>query len=86
MGYIDDKEMENGSADNYPLEIGSNTFIPGFEEQIIGMKVGEEKEIKVTFPENYGAKEIAGKEAKFKVILKKIQEKKVPEIDDELAK
>jgi trigger factor len=86
VGYIDDKEMENGSADNYPLEIGSNTFIPGFEEQIIGMKVGEEKEIKVTFPENYGAKEIAGKEAKFKVTLKKIQEKKVPEIDDELAK
>ena len=86
VGYIDDKEMENGSADNYPLEIGSNTFIPGFEEQIIGMKVGEEKEIKVAFPENYGAKEIAGKEAKFKVILKKIQEKKVPEIDDELAK
>jgi len=86
VGYIDDKEMENGSADNYPLEIGSNTFIPGFEEQIIGMKVGEEKEIKVAFPENYGAKEIAGKEAKFKVTLKKIQEKKVPEIDDELAK
>ena len=76
VGYIDDKEMENGSADNYPLEIGSNTFIPGFEEQIIGMKVGEEKEIKVAFPENYGAKEIAGKEAKFKVTLKKIQEKK----------
>ncbi len=86
VGYIDDKEMENGSADNYPLEIGSNTFIPEFEEQIIGMKVGEEKEIKVAFPENYGAKEIAGKEAKFKVTLKKIQEKKVPEIDDELAK
>ena len=85
-GFIDGKEMENGAADNYPLEIGSNSFIPGFEEQIIGMKVGEEKEIKVTFPEEYQAKEIAGKEATFKVTLKEIQEKKVPEIDDELAK
>jgi len=85
-GFIDGKEMENGAADNYPLEIGSNSFIPGFEEQIVGMKVGEEKEIKVTFPEEYGAKEIAGKEATFKVKLNKIQEKKVPEIDDELAK
>jgi trigger factor len=86
VGYIDDKEMENGSADNYPLEVGSNTFIPGFEEQLVGMKVGEEKEIKVTFPENYGAKEIAGKEATFKVKLNKIQEKKIPEINDDLAK
>jgi len=85
-GFIDGKEMENGAADNYPLEIGSNSFIPGFEEQIIGMKVGEEKEVKVTFPEEYQAKEIAGKEATFKVKLKEIQEKKVPEIDDELAK
>jgi trigger factor len=85
-GFIDGKEMENGSADNYPLEIGSDTFIPGFEEQLVGMKVGEEKEIKVTFPENYGAKEIAGKEATFKVKLNKIQEKKTPEVNDELAK
>ena len=86
VGYIDGKEMENGSADNYALEIGSETFIPGFEEQLVGMKVGEEKEIKVTFPENYGAKEIAGKEATFKVKLNKIQEKKIPEINDDLAK
>ena len=85
-GFIDGKKMENGTADNYPLEIGSNSFIPGFEEQITGMKVGEEKEIKVTFPEQYHAKEIAGKEATFKVKLKEIQEKKAPEIDDELAK
>ena len=85
-GFIDNKEMENGAADNYPLEIGSNSFIPGFEEQIIGMKIGEEKEIKVNFPEEYGAKEIAGKEATFKVTLKKIQEKQTPEINDELAK
>ena len=86
VGYIDGKEMENGSADNYALEIGSETFIPGFEEQLVGMKVGEEKEIKVTFPENYGAKEIAGKEATFKVKLNKIQEKKIPEVNDDLAK
>ena len=85
-GFIDGKEMENGMATDYPLELGSNSFIPGFEEQIVGMKVGEEKEIKVTFPEEYGAKEIAGKEATFKVKLKKIQEKQVPEITDDLAK
>ena len=85
-GFIDGEEMENGAADNYPLELGSNSFIPGFEEQIVGMKVGEEKEIKVTFPEEYGAKEIAGKEATFKVTLKKIQEKQIPELNDDLAK
>ena len=86
VGYIDGKEMENGSADNYPLELGSNSFIPGFEEQIVGMKVGEEKEIKVKFPEEYGAKEIAGKEATFKVKLNELREKKMPQINDELAK
>ena len=86
IGYIDGKEMENGEANDYPLELGSNSFIPGFEDQVVGMKVGEEKEIKVTFPENYQAKEIAGKEATFKVKLKEIRAKQVPEIDDELAK
>jgi len=86
IGYIDGKEMENGEANDYPLELGSNTFIPGFEDQVVGMKVGEEKEIKVTFPESYHAKEIAGKEATFKVKLKEIRQKQVPEIDDELAK
>jgi trigger factor len=86
IGYIDDKEMENGEANDYPLELGSNTFIPGFEDQIIGMKVGEEKEIKVTFPKEYQAKELAEKEATFKVKLKEIRAKKVPEINDELAK
>jgi len=85
-GFIDGEEMENGSATDYPLELGSNSFIPGFEEQIVGMKVGESKKIKVTFPENYGAKEIAGKEAEFEVTLKKIQEKTPAEINDELAK
>jgi trigger factor len=85
-GYIDGEKMENGSANDYPLELGSNSFIPGFEEQIVGMKVGEEKEITVKFPEEYGAKEIAGKDATFKVTLKKIQEKKTPEVNDDLAK
>ena len=85
-GYIDGEKMENGSAEAYPLEIGSNSFIPGFEDQLIGMKVGESKRIKVTFPENYGAKEIAGKEAEFDVTLQEIQEKVPAEINDELAK
>ncbi len=85
-GYIDGEKMENGSGEDYPLELGSGSFIPGFEEQIEGMKVGETKKIKVTFPENYGAKEIAGKEAEFEVTLQEIQEKVPAKIDDELAK
>ena len=85
-GYIDGEKMENGSAEAYPLEIGSNSFIEGFEEQLVGMKVGESKRIKVTFPENYGAKEIAGKDAEFDVTLQEIQEKVPAEINDELAK
>ena len=84
-GYVDGKEMENGSATSYPLELGSGSFIPGFEEQIEGMKVGESKRIKVTFPENY-VKELAGKEAEFDVTLQEIQEKIPAEINDELAK
>jgi len=84
-GYVDGKEMENGSAEDYPLELGSGAFVPGFEEQIEGMKVGESKKIKVTFPENY-VKELAGKEAEFEVTLQEIQEKKPAEINDELAK
>ena len=85
-GYIDSKPMENGSAESYPLEIGSGSFIEGFEDQLIGMKVGESKKIKVKFPENYGAKEIAGKEAEFDVTLQEIQEKVPAEINDDLAK
>ena len=85
-GYIDGEKMQNGSAEAYALEIGSNSFIPGFEEQLVGMKVGESKRIKVTFPENYSAKEIAGKEAEFDIILQEIQEKVPAEINDELAK
>jgi len=84
-GYVDGKEMENGSAESYPLELGSGSFIPGFEEQIEGMKIGETKRIKVTFPENY-APELAGKDAEFDVTLQEIQEKVPAEINDELAK
>ena len=84
-GYVDGKEMANGSATSYPLELGSGSFIPGFEEQIEGMKVGETKRIKVKFPENY-VKELAGKEAEFDVTLQEIQEKVPAEINDELAK
>ena len=85
-GYVDGEKMENGSATEYPLEIGSNSFIPGFEEQLIGMKVGETKRIKVKFPENYGSKELAGKEAEFDITLHEIQEKVPAEINDDLAK
>ena len=85
-GYIDDKEMENGSAENFQLKIGSKQFIEGFEDQLIGMKPGETKEIEVTFPEDYQNKDIAGKKAKFKVTLKEILVKEEPKIDDELAK
>ena len=85
-GYIDGEAFENGAAEDYQLELGSNSFIPGFEEQLAGMKRGEEKDINVTFPEAYGAKNLAGKEAVFKVALKEIKEKKVPALDDDFAR
>ncbi|WP_281951871.1 trigger factor [Nitrosophilus kaiyonis] len=85
-GYVDDKEIEGGSAENFQLKIGSGQFIPGFEEQLVGMKAGESKTIEVTFPEDYHNKELAGKKAKFDVTLKEIQVKEEPKIDDELAK
>jgi len=85
-GMIDGEEFEGGSAENAVLEVGSNMFIPGFEEQLIGMNIGEEKEIKVTFPEDYHVEEIKGKEAVFKVKIKEIKEKELPELDDEFAK
>ncbi len=85
-GFIDGEPMENGSAEGYSLHIGSNSFIEGFEEQLKGMKKGEEKEIEVTFPKEYGNSAIAGKEAKFKVKLNEIKIKKPLEVDDELAK
>jgi len=85
-GFIDDTPFENGAAKDYQLELGSNSFIPGFEDQLIGMKRDEEKEVDVTFPESYGAKELAGKPAVFKVLIKEIKEKVEPKIDDSFAK
>lgn len=85
-GFVDGKAFEGGKAENYELTIGSNTFIPGFEDQIIGMKKDEEKDIKVKFPDEYFSKELAGKDATFKVKLHEIKKKEMPEINDELAK
>jgi len=85
-GYLDGKEFEGGSAKDFELEIGSGQFIPGFEEQMIGMKKGESKRIKVTFPENYQAENLRGKEVEFDINLKDIKVKAEPKIDDELAK
>lgn len=85
-GFIEGEAFEGGKAENYLLKIGSKSFIEGFEEQLIGMKKGEEKEINVTFPENYQAKHLAGKPAVFKVKLLEIQTKGKIEIDDNFAK
>jgi len=85
-GFKDGEPFEGGKAQNYTLEIGSNSFIPGFEDQIIGMKYDEEKEINVKFPQDYQAKDLAGADVVFKVKLHEIQEKVLPEIDDEFAK
>ncbi|SDC75827.1 MULTISPECIES: trigger factor [unclassified Candidatus Frackibacter] len=84
-GYLDGEPFEGGSGEEYTLEIGSGTFIPGFEEQLIGVKVGEEVEVDVTFPENYQSEELAGEGVIFKVKVKEIKEKVLPELDDELA-
>lgn len=84
-GYVDDKEFEGGKGEDYDLTIGSGTFIPGFEDQLIGHKAGEEVDVNVTFPEEYGAKELAGKPALFKVTVKSVKEKQIPEADDEFA-
>ena len=85
-GFVDEKAFEGGKAENYELTIGSKTFIPGFEEQIIGMKVDEEKDIKVKFPEEYFSEELKGKDATFKVKLHEIKKKELPELNDEFAK
>jgi len=85
-GSIDDVPFEGGKAEGYELVIGSNTFIPGFEEQIIGMKIDEEKEINVTFPEEYMSQELAGKDAIFKTKVHEIKKKELPTLDDEFAK
>lgn len=85
-GFVDGKAFEGGKAENYELTIGSNSFIPGFEDQIIGMKLDEERDINVKFPEEYFSKELAGKDATFKIKLHEIKAKQMPEINDELAK
>lgn len=85
-GFVDGEAFEGGQSENYTLEIGSGTFIPGFEDQVIGMKAGEEKDINVSFPEEYHAPELAGKPAVFKVRLHDIKYKELPELDDEFAK
>lgn len=85
-GFIDDIPFEGGKGTDYNLTIGSGTFIPGFEEQLIGVSANEEKEVNVTFPEDYGKAELAGKSAVFKVKVKEIKFKELPELDDEFAK
>lgn len=83
-GYLDGKPFDGGSAQNYVLVLGSNTFVPGFEEQVVGMNIGEERDINITFPENYYA-ELAGKAVVFHVKLNQLRIKELPEIDDDLA-
>ena len=85
VGSVDGVEFEGGKGEDYPLTIGSGTFIPGFEDQLIGHKAGETVDVKVTFPENYGAKDLAGKEALFVTTIKVVKEKQVPAADDEFA-
>ncbi|MBM7554593.1 trigger factor [Thalassobacillus pellis] len=85
-GFVDGEAFEGGQADNYSLEIGSGSFIPGFEDQLKGKKAGEEVDVEVTFPEEYHAEELAGKEATFKVKIHEVKGKELPELDDEFAK
>ena len=85
-GFVDGVAFEGGKAEGHELEIGSGAFIPGFEDQLVGMKIDEDKEIKVTFPKEYFSKDLAGKEATFKVKLHEIKKKELPELDDEFAK
>jgi trigger factor len=84
-GFVDGVAFEGGKGENYPLTIGSHSFIDNFEEQLIGMNIGDEKEINVTFPEEYHAEELKGKPATFKVAIKEIKEKQLPELDDDFA-
>ncbi|PTE15033.1 trigger factor [Pseudogemmobacter blasticus] len=85
-GSVDGEEFQGGSAEDYPLVLGSKSFIPGFEDQLVGAKVGDEVSVKVTFPAEYGAKHLAGKDAVFACTVKAVKEPKAAEIDDELAK
>lgn len=85
-GWVGDEQFEGGTAERYPLKIGSGTFIPGFEEQLIGVSTGEDKDVVVTFPEDYHADNLAGKEATFKCKVHEIKFEEIPEIDDEFVK
>ena len=84
-GFVDGVAFDGGKGENYDLEIGSNTFIPGFEDQLVGAEIGKELDVNVTFPEEYGAKELAGKEAVFKCKVNGIKVKELPAVDDEFA-
>lgn len=85
-GKVDGESFEGGKANNYSLELGSNTFIPGFEDQLIGHKAGDKVEVKVTFPDDYQAKDLQGKDAVFETEIHEVKEKELPELDDEFAK
>ena len=84
-GFVDGVAFEGGKGENYPLTIGSGAFIPGFEEQLIGAELNKEVEVNVTFPEDYNAEHLAGKDAVFKCTVKEIKAKELPELDDEFA-
>ncbi len=86
LGKVDGEAFEGGAADDYPLVLGSNSFIPGFEEQLVGVKTGDEKDVTVTFPEEYQADHLAGKEAVFSCTIKEVKAPKAAEINDEMAK
>jgi len=85
-GFVDEVAFEGGAGTDYALEIGSNSFIPGFEEQLVGLKTGDAKDVEVTFPEEYHAAELAGKPAVFKVTIKEVKGKELPELNDDFAK
>jgi len=84
-GFVNGEAFEGGKGDNYSLELGSHSFIPGFEDQLVGTKAGESLDVKVTFPEEYQAEDLAGKEAVFKVTVHEVKGKELPELDDEFA-
>ena len=85
-GFVDGEAFDGGEGKDYPLQIGSNSFIPGFEDQLIGAKIGEQRDVNVKFPEEYHSKELAGKDAKFECTIRSIKSKELPALDDEFAK
>ena len=85
-GFVDGAAFEGGKGEDYPLQIGSGSFIPGFEDQLIGAKVGEERDVNVTFPEEYHAENLKGKDAVFKCKIRSIKSRELPELDDAFAK